>query len=562
MHIYSIHDSKHELQIWKQGKFVYIGIPKNASITYTMLFREAGWESLAWSELEEIAPLEEWTYFAHIQNPHVRHTKGTVEYLFRFWDWRENFFGRRAHPDIIAEQLLEWMSDEKNGEAVSMMVQGVFDRYTMPITYLLRDAGIDPQKINWIPMDHPEYDTEFLTNDFLSRNKIPLRVSHDQRRYIATPAKRECYQIVDNMKLGSLVQAPTPFGPNDNYVRKFMPFVLGEDINLYAQVMKNYGVDVYELEDKTRDKQIADQQKEISEWYMVKTLGYKISGPDLTPLVEEEEEEVVDGQIRVSDIQPFIFNWKNQFEKTCAIEDSLKEIFGDVTVINSDEENTREGWIDLGDEAYFTMQFRQALELLESDKKVLMHCQGDTEFDNYEQLVEDAVKYFNLYEWGVYAPDVTNVWYTPENTDIEGIKYDEENLKMVACTDETVWFIHRDIIDDYYERGLDKVMTHENMKMGWGWDMIFNGISFLKSRPVLRDYSHQVQHAKGTNYNKTSARKELVKLLGNTQPDLRQCVSYIQGDRENLTRYFGEMKNYDESEEDLNPTTLDSFFDS
>lgn len=65
-------------------------------------------------------------------------------------------------------------------------------------------------------------------------------------------------------------------------------------------------------------------------------------------------------QIRTKDIQPFIFNWRNQFEKTCAIEDSLKQIFGEVTVINSDEENTREGWIDLGDEAYFTTQIGRA----------------------------------------------------------------------------------------------------------------------------------------------------------------------------------------------------------
>ena len=95
---------------------------------------------------------------------------------------------------------------------------------------------------------------------------------------------------------------------------------------------------------------------------------------------------------------------------------------------------------------------------------------------------------------GVYAPDVTNVWYTPQHTDIHGIESEDENIKMVACTDETVWFIHRDIIDDYYERGLDKLMTHETMKMGWGWDMVYNGISFIKGRPVIRDYNHQIQH--------------------------------------------------------------------
>ena len=57
--------------------------------------------------------------------------------------------------------------------------------------------------------------------------------------------------------------------------------------------------------------------------------------------------------------------------KTCAIEDQLKEIFDDVLVINSDDNNTREGWIDLGDEPYFTSQFRKALELFRDDKKVL-----------------------------------------------------------------------------------------------------------------------------------------------------------------------------------------------
>ena len=243
-------------------------------------------------------------------------------------------------------------------------------------------------------------------------------------------------------------------------------------------------------------------------------------------------------QLRVSDIQPFIFNWRGKFEKTCAIEDSLKKIFGEVTVINSDEENTRPGWVQLNDYAYFTKQFITALDLLKPDKKVLMHCQGDTVFDNYEELVKDARKYYNSYEWGIYAPDVTNIWYYPKNTDIYGLQSEDENIKMVACSDETVWFIHRDIIDDYYERELDKVMTHENMKMGWGWDLIFNAMSIVKGRPVIRDYNHQIQHDKGTNYNKNIAVKEMVKLVEGIQPDLREVISYIKGDREKLIKYF------------------------
>lgn len=243
-------------------------------------------------------------------------------------------------------------------------------------------------------------------------------------------------------------------------------------------------------------------------------------------------------QVRTKDIQPFIFNWRGKFEKTCAIEDSLKQIFDNVIVINSDEENTRPGWVDLGEEAYFTAQFRKALELFGDNKKVLMHVQGDTEYNDWEGLVKSAKKYYNLYEWGIYTPDVTNIWYSSENSDITGIESEDENIKMVACTDETVWFIHRDIIENYYERNLLDFMTHEKLKMGWGWDFIMSAISFIMQRPVIRDYLHQIQHEPGTNYDKSSASEQMVDLWNNLPDDLKECITYIKGDREKLIKYF------------------------
>jgi hypothetical protein len=243
-------------------------------------------------------------------------------------------------------------------------------------------------------------------------------------------------------------------------------------------------------------------------------------------------------QIRIKDIQPFIFNWKNQFEKTYKIEESLKKIFDDVIVINSDEENTRDGWVNLGDSAYFGAQFNKALELFKDDKKVLLHIQGDTEYHDWEGLVNSARKYYNLYEWGIYAPDITNIWYTSEHTDIVGIESEDENIKMVSCADETVWFISRDIIDNFYKRNLFDMMDPEKIKFGWGWDLVMDAISFLMGRPVIRDYSHQIQHAKGTNYNKDIASHEMEKLWENLSEDLKECISHIKGDREQLIKYF------------------------
>lgn len=241
-------------------------------------------------------------------------------------------------------------------------------------------------------------------------------------------------------------------------------------------------------------------------------------------------------ELTFSDIQPFIFNWNNQFEKTCKIEDSLKLLFDDVLVINSDDNNTREGWINIGDECYFSDQFRKALELFSSNKKVLFHIQGDTSYDKWKDLVDDAIKYYEKYDWGIYTPDVSNIWYTSENTDINGAESEDENIKLIANADETVWFIHSDIINEFHNRKLLEVFNDN--KMGWGWDLVFASLCFLNQRTVIRDYNHKIDHQIGTNYDKEKAAEEMMKLYAFVENDIKECISYIKGDREQLLRYL------------------------
>ena len=131
-----------------------------------------------------------------------------------------------------------------------------------------------------------------------------------------------------------------------------------------------------------------------------------------------------------------------------------------------------------------------------------------------------------------------NVWYTPEHTDINGIESEDENIKMVACTDETVWFIHEDVLDEYYNRGLLEHMTPDKLKFGWGWDLVMNAVSFLIGRPVMRDYNHPINHPKGTNYNKDAAGVEMSNLWSALTDDMKECITNIKGDREKLIKYF------------------------
>lgn len=237
-------------------------------------------------------------------------------------------------------------------------------------------------------------------------------------------------------------------------------------------------------------------------------------------------------RINYMDIQPFVFNWNNQFQKTCDIEKSLSSIFDKVTVINSDDNNTKEGWIDMGDESYFSDQFKKALELFDGD--ILMHVQGDVKYDNWEKLVEDAREYFDYYDAGIYAPNIDYTWYSSENADINSLESDHPNIKMVACTDETVWFIKKEIIQEMFDRKVD----FSQNKMGWGWDLVLCAICFVKGIPVIRDYNHTIDHPPGTNYNKDIAGKELSYLFQSLDEDLKVAISLIKGTEEQREKIF------------------------
>ena len=108
---------------------------------------------------------------------------------------------------------------------------------------------------------------------------------------------------------------------------------------------------------------------------------------------------------------------------------------------------------------------------------------------------------------------------------------------MVACTDETVWFIRKEVIQEMTTRNVD----FSNNKMGWGWDIVLASICFVNGRPVIRDYNHTIDHPPGTNYNKDVAGKEMQEVWRTLDDELKTAFALIKGskyDREKLAEYF------------------------
>jgi len=231
-------------------------------------------------------------------------------------------------------------------------------------------------------------------------------------------------------------------------------------------------------------------------------------------------------------IQTFIFNWRGQYEKTIEKEMQLNAIGVTPIVINSDDENKEDRWHNIGEESYFTAQFLKAIELFDGD--VLFHIQGDASYDNWRQLYEDAKKYYEITDWGIYAPNVDYTWYDSTRTDIHSIDFPVDQLKIVANTDCTCWFIHKDVINWYKELKLD----FGKYKMGWCWDIVFPALCFIHQRPVVRDYAHTIEHPRGTNYNTDQAEREMWDLFNSLPVDLKQAFGYIKGHREKLASYY------------------------
>jgi hypothetical protein len=234
-------------------------------------------------------------------------------------------------------------------------------------------------------------------------------------------------------------------------------------------------------------------------------------------------------------ILTFIFNWRGQYEKTIKKVKQLREIGVEPIVINSDDEHKDSNWHNIGEDSYFTAQFMKAIELFYKFKgDVFFHIQGDASYDNWKQIYENAEKYYEDAEWGIYAPNVDYTWYTPERTNVTSIDFPLGECKMVSNTDCTCWFIHKDILDLYKERNLDL----SQYKMGWCWDLVFTALSYVNKRPVIRDYAHTIDHPQGTNYNTNQAEKEMWDFYENLPEDLKEAFGYIKGDRNKLSKYY------------------------
>ena len=151
-----------EVYVYPYKPLAYLPITKNASSTFTSVFRARGWK------LQQLDQLDDsYQVFGHFRDPIDRHFKGTAEFLSA---------NNLAHMIRDPDWQKIWMS-------------AVMDIHSYPITWAL---GPRADKIHWIPISR-KISTNYLTHRYLLSHNIDANLLNTIWHNESTIEKQQLY---------------------------------------------------------------------------------------------------------------------------------------------------------------------------------------------------------------------------------------------------------------------------------------------------------------------------------------------------------------------------------
>jgi len=230
-------------------------------------------------------------------------------------------------------------------------------------------------------------------------------------------------------------------------------------------------------------------------------------------------------------LQCFIFNWPGHYESARKTESQLIRHGYSPIVINSDPENTPDHWFNVGNDAWYTQQWQHAINLL-ADAEILFQILADVTYDNWNQLIIDALDDYKKYNWGAYAPACLE--NRGDRGNLHGWLGNTANIFATSNPDCACWFVAKSVINEYNNL---KIVSEEN-RIGWGIDIIISAISWSQRRVVLKNRNHLVNHKPGRNYSDKEAHDMMIKTFQNLPPHLLNAVNIELYNPEMLVKYI------------------------
>ena len=200
------------------GKYYYFGIPKNGVLAHKKFFKDHGWKEEPVWNLHENKISTDVIIIAHIRNPIERYIRGVVESLLTSTGKAKDM------------SFLEKIKDDPT--SLFYMLTSVNDNHTAPFSPMI-PPSISPYQINWIPMDHPKWSSNFLLNQLFRELNLPYIIGEENIIHKAGPKVKQMQNFIRERMLNS-----------DGTLKKefctFHSAILSEDQNIYNYVMAQY----------------------------------------------------------------------------------------------------------------------------------------------------------------------------------------------------------------------------------------------------------------------------------------------------------------------------------
>ena len=193
-------------------------------------------------------------------------------------------------------------------------------------------------------------------------------------------------------------------------------------------------------------------------------------------------------------ISVYIFNWKKVSENSLKLYENIKKFINHVTIINCDENFKLDDsikHIQLDDSHYYGSQYEHAIKDVPEGSIFCIIVGDNIANNNFEKIFDEAIKKFNTYNIGVYAPNDKRSPHINRKEEIESNIYNVDN------TDCGFWFISPKIVSKL------RNINYANLShFGWGIDFITIEEARHQGLLVLRDYNIETdQLDRSTNYD-------------------------------------------------------------
>lgn len=215
-------------------------------------------------------------------------------------------------------------------------------------------------------------------------------------------------------------------------------------------------------------------------------------------------------------IQSFVFNWNQYTDDALNHEENLRK-YGKTTVVNSNINFIKEGWINLND-AYFSEQWNTLISLIEHDTDFVFHIQADAKVYNYDELFSRFNHIISKYDTGIYTPNIDYTWHKYNLSLLNKL---EENVYEIPNSDCTCWFLNVNIFD---KTPLFNLNTN---RLGHGVDWYYSAKCILNKKLVVRDYKNILKHPSSRNYDTIEAGDSFFKWLNEQSLEIKQKIQEL-----------------------------------